>query len=258
MKAVIFAGGFGTRIAEESAVRPKPMVEVGGRPILWHIMKIYSAFDVTDFVILAGYKGDVIREFFANYALHTSDVTFDLASNTVELHSRYSEPWRVTILDTGEDTLTAGRLMAARDHLADETFFLTYGDCVSNVDMHELLRFHRACGALVTLTAVQPPGRFGVLALDSGQSMVTEFREKPVGDGAWMNGGFFVVEPDALARIPTPSDREPWERTTLARIAKEGRLAAYRHTGYWQNLDTLRDKMILEKHWANDPQWRLW
>ena len=258
MKAVIFAGGFGTRISEETAIRPKPMVEIGGRPILWHIMKVYAAHGINDFVILAGYKGDVIREFFANYALHSSDVTFDLAANTVELHRRDTEPWHVTVLDTGETTLTGGRLAAARDYVSDETFFLTYGDCVSDVDMHALLRFHRDQDALVTLTAVQPPGRFGVLALDAQESVVTEFREKPAGDGAWMNGGFFVVEPDALDRIPTPADREPFERTTLSRIGKERRLVAYRHTGYWQNLDTLRDKMILEKHWADNPRWRVW
>ena len=256
MKAVIFAGGFGTRISEESAIRPKPMVEIGGRPILWHIMKIYSAYGITDFLILVGYKGQAIREFFANYALHTSDVTFDLSAKSVDFHGSATEPWRVTIVDTGESTLTGGRLLRAREHIGDERFFMAYGDCVSNVDIPALLAFHLANEALVTLTAVQPPGRFGALSLHAEDTMVSEFREKPLGDGGWANGGFFVVEPEALDRIPAES--EPWEEAPLERIASEGRLAAYRHFGYWQNLDTLRDKVVLEQQWADSPQWKIW
>jgi glucose-1-phosphate cytidylyltransferase len=255
-KAVILAGGFGTRISEESSVRPKPMVEIGGRPILWHIMKIYSAHGIREFLILAGYKGQVIKEFFANYALHTSDVSFDLSTNSVEFHSSSTEPWRVTIVDTGESTLTGGRLLRARAHIGAERFFLAYGDCVSNVDLRALLAFHVANDALVTLTAVQPPGRFGALTLRADSATVTAFHEKPLGDGAWANGGFFVVEPEALDRIP--AEAEPWEGAPLEQIAGEGRLAAYRHSGYWQNLDTLRDKMVLEQQWADSPQWKIW
>ena len=256
MKAVVLAGGFGTRISEESVIRPKPMVEVGGRPILWHIMKSYGAHGVTEFVILAGYKGHVIREFFANYAMNASDVTFDLARNEVITHNSDTEPWRVTVVDTGVEPMTGGRLLRARDHIGDSTFFLAYGDCVSNVDLSELASVHRSTRALVTLTAIQPPGRFGNLGID-GETLVTSFHEKPEIDDHWVNGGFFVVEPDALDYIP--GEDMPWEREPLERIAAEGRLQAFKHRGYWQNLDTLRDKNVLEQQWASgSPGWKTW
>lgn len=256
MKAVIFAGGFGTRISEESSVRPKPMVEIGGRPILWHIMKLYGAHGIDDFLILAGYKGNVIREFFANYALNSSDITFDLARNEVITHGSSTEPWRVTVLDTGVEPMTGGRLRRARHHIGDERFCLTYGDCVSNVDISALVTEHRASGALVTLTAIQPPGRFGNLTVE-GESLVTSFHEKPDGDNHWVNGGFFVVEPEALDYIP--SDETPWEGEPLQRIAAARLLRTRMHHGYWQNLDTLRDKNLLEQQWASgSPGWKVW
>jgi glucose-1-phosphate cytidylyltransferase len=255
MKAVILAGGFGTRISEESNVRPKPMVEIGGRPILWHIMKIYAAHGVDDFVILAGYKGEVIREYFANYHMNASTVTFDLEHNTASTLETTVEAWRVTVVDTGLDPMTGGRLLRARRYLGDETFCLTYGDCASDVDITGLIATHRESGALVTLTAIQPPGRFGVLKLDG--DVVASFHEKPERDGAWVNGGFFVVEPQALDLIP--GDDEPWERRPLEEVAKQGKLRAWRHDGFWQNLDSLRDKAVLEKMWsAGSPQWKVW
>lgn len=256
IKAVILAGGHGTRIAEESSVRPKPMVEIGGRPILWHVMKIYSSYGISDFVILTGYKGHVIREYFANYHLNASDVTLDLQHHTTTTHSSSAEPWRVTLVDTGLETLTGGRLRRARDHFGDRTFFMTYGDCVSNVDVPALYRFHRASGARVTLTAIQPPGRFGVLSLTE-EGDITQFHEKPAGDGAWVNGGFFVIEPEALDVIA--GDGVAWETAPLETIARQGALRGYRHDGYWQNLDTLRDKMVLEAEWASgSPGWKIW
>ena len=256
MKAVILAGGYGTRISEESAVRPKPMVEIGGMPILWHVMKIYGAQGVTDFIVLTGYKGHVIREFFSNYHLNASDVTFDLTTQEVITHSTNAEPWRVTLVDTGLNSLTGGRVRRAQDYIGDETFFMTYGDCVSNVDVSALVEFHRSRGALVTLTAVQPPGRFGTLALTE-KGEISQFHEKPAGDGAWINGGFFVIEPRALDFIE--GDEVSWEREPMESIARQGLLSAYRHDGYWQNLDTLRDKMILEAEWSSgSPGWKLW
>ena len=257
MKAVILAGGYGTRISEESIVRPKPMVEIGGRPIIWHIMKIYSAHGINDFVICAGYKGDMLKDYFASYFLHRSDVTFDLRGNSVETHASEVEPWRVTILDTGEGTMTGGRLRHARAHLGDETFCMTYGDCVAALDVTALLDFHRREDATVTVTAIQPPGRFGALSLESGGDRIERFHEKPDGDGGWVNGGFFVVEPEAFDYIP--GDDTVWENEPLERLALDGKLAAYRHRGYWQNMDSLRDKMVLEEQWeSGSPGWKIW
>jgi glucose-1-phosphate cytidylyltransferase len=256
MKAVILAGGFGTRISEESAVRPKPMVEIGGRPIIWHIMKLYGAHGIREFVICAGYKGHMIKEYFANYFLTTSDVTIDLERNAIETHGSAAEPWRVTIIDTGEETMTGGRIKRAAPYLDGETFCLTYGDCVTDLDVGDLVRTHREAGAAATLTAIQPPGRFGILTLE-GDGRVTRFHEKPRGDGGWANGGFFVCEPAVLDYIE--GDLSVWEREPLQRLAHEGRLTAYKHDGYWQNMDTLRDKMILEEQWASgDPPWKVW
>jgi len=228
-KAVILAGGLGTRLSEETLLKPKPMVEIGGRPILWHILKIYSSFGINDFVICAGYKGYVIKEYFANYFMHMSDVTFDMQHNSVEFHSRKAEPWRVTVIDTGDETMTGGRLARVRPYLGDDTFCLTYGDGVADVDVGQLLRFHRESGKLATMTAVQPPGRYGSIQFEDGSSVdrVTAFREKPQGDGAWINGGFFVLEPKALDYIPA-GDEAIWEREPLERLADDGELPTSR------------------------------
>ncbi len=249
MKAVILAGGFGTRISEESAVKPKPMVEIGHRPILWHILKIYSSFGINDFIICCGYKGHAIKQFFADYYLSTSDVTFDLPNNEIEIHRCDSEPWRVTCVDTGERTMTGGRLRRVRDYLDGESFCMTYGDGVSDVNIEETIRFHREHGVLATLTAVQPGGRFGVFTLEGEQELVHDFAEKPDGDGAWVNGGFFVLEPGAIDYID--GDDVVWERLPMERLAHDGQLAAYRHKGFWQPMDSLRDRMLLEEHWAS-------
>jgi glucose-1-phosphate cytidylyltransferase len=257
MKAVILAGGYGTRISEESSVRPKPMVEIGDRPLLWHIMKIYSAHGVDDFVICCGYKGWMIKDFFANYAQRFSDLTFDFRDRTTIVHSNSVERWRVTLVDTGEQTMTGGRLRRVREHVGEETFCFTYGDAVSDIDIGELVRFHHERGMLATLTAVQPPGRFGALLLHEHEDVVTSFREKPSGDGAWINGGYFVLEPDAINYVE--GDDTVWEREPMEGLAHDGNLAAYRHKGYWQNMDTLRDKMVLERQWASGaPPWKLW
>jgi glucose-1-phosphate cytidylyltransferase len=257
VKLVILAGGYGTRISEESAVRPKPMVEIGDMPVLWHIMKIYTAHGLTDFVLSAGYKSHMLKEWFANYFLHRSDVTFDLAANSMTTHATTVEPWRVTIVDTGGATMTGGRIKRVADHLDGGTFCLTYGDTLSNVDVGELVRFHREQGALCTVTAVQPPGRFGALAFERGSARVGGFHEKPAGDGGWVNGGFFVLEPAAIDYIG--GDDTSWEREPMERLAQDGALAAYRHSGYWQNLDTLRDKMVLEDQWASGAApWKVW
>jgi glucose-1-phosphate cytidylyltransferase len=254
VKAVVLAGGFGTRISEESAVRPKPMVEIGGQPILWHIMKGYAAHGIAEFVVCAGFKGHQIKEYFANYALNQSDITVDLAKNEIERHRSSGEDWRVTILDTGEDTMTGGRLKRVADYV-DGTFCMTYGDCVSDIDIGALVGYHRDQGVLATLTAIQPPGRFGALDLDG--DLISHFMEKPQGDGGWVNGGFFVLEPQVLDYID--GDDTVWERDPLQRLAQEGNLAAYRHEGYWQNMDTLRDKMVLEQQWASGaPPWKIW
>jgi glucose-1-phosphate cytidylyltransferase len=255
LKAVILAGGLGTRIAEETSLRPKPMVEIGGKPVLWHVMKIYSSHGINDFIICLGYKGYVIKEYFANYFLHTSDVTFDLAHNRMDVLQRHAEPWRVTLVDTGEATQTGGRLKRVREYIGDEDFCLTYGDGVADVDLGALLAFHRAQKTLATLTAAQPPGRFGALDLDGHR--ITAFREKPQGDGAWINGGFFVLSPKVLDLIE--GDNTSWEREPLERLAAQGELSAYPHKGFWQCMDTLRDKNLLESLWESGrAPWKTW
>ncbi len=257
MKAVILAGGLGTRIAEETSVRPKPMVEIGGKPILWHIMKIYSAHGVNDFIICCGYKGYVIKEYFANYFLHMSDVTFDMEHNQMVVHQRYAEPWRVTLVDTGEDTLTGGRLKRAAPYLQGEkAFCFTYGDGVSDVDIGKLIAFHNTQGLLATLTSVYPPGRFGALDIHTN-NRVTSFKEKPKGDGGQINGGFFVLSPKVIDLIQ--GDQTIWEREPMETLAQINQLNAYRHDGFWQPMDTLRDKQLLEELWANGKApWKVW
>ncbi|MBB5408222.1 glucose-1-phosphate cytidylyltransferase [Paraburkholderia sp. HC6.4b] len=255
MKAVILAGGFGTRISEESHLKPKPMIEIGGKPILWHIMKIYSHYGINDFVICLGYKGYVIKEYFANYFLHTSDVTFDMSKQSgMEVHQRYAEPWRVTLIDTGPETMTGGRLKRVRDYVGGETFCFTYGDGVADIDVHRLVAFHRQHGKLATITAIQPPGRYG--ALHTHDDAVLNFQEKPAGDGAWINGGFFVLEPEIFDYID--GDDTSWEATPLPKLAAERQLMSYRHRGFWQAMDTLRDKNQLEEFWRTTPPWRVW
>lgn len=256
MKAVILAGGLGTRLSEETEVRPKPMVEIGGRPILWHIMKIYAAHGVTDFVICCGYKGYVIKEYFANYFLHMSDVTFDMRANSMEVHHRRAEPWRVTLVDTGDESMTGGRLLRVADHLRDEDVFLmTYGDGVGDVDVAATISFHRAHCKAATLTATYPPGRFGALEMDSGS--VTQFLEKPQGDGGMINGGFFVLSPKVLRYIE--GDATVWEQEPLRNLARDGELMAYEHHGFWQPMDTLRDKQHLISLWeSGKAPWRVW
>ncbi len=257
MKAVILAGGFGTRISEESTIKPKPMIDIGHRPILWHIMKIYAAHGIRDFVVCCGYKGHVIKEYFARYHLHQADVTFDLGRDEVTVHRSGAEDWRVTLVDTGEDTMTGGRLKRVRHHVGDETFCLTYGDGVSDIDIRGSIAFHRAHDALATLAAVQPAGRFGAFTLKEGENLVEGFLEKPKGDGAWVNGGFFVCEPAVFDYIE--GDSTVWERQPLERLSAEGRLAAFRHPGFWQPMDTLRDKMHLEGLWAaGKAPWKVW
>jgi glucose-1-phosphate cytidylyltransferase len=256
MKAVILAGGLGTRISEETDSKPKPMVEIGGKPILWHIMKIYSAHGVNDFVICCGYKGYQIKEYFANYFLYMSDVTFDMSKNTMDVHQRSAEPWRVTLVDTGESTMTGGRLKRVAEHIqGEDAFCLTYGDGVSDVNITELIAFHRAQNVKATLTAALPPGRFGALQFDGNK--VCQFMEKPKGDGAMINGGFFVLSPEVLQYLD--GDETIWERTPLESLAREGQLAAYQHTGFWQPMDTLRDKTHLEELWASgQAPWKVW
>ena len=256
MKAVILAGGMGTRISEETYARPKPMIEVGGMPILWHIMKIYSAHGVNDFVICCGYKGYLIKEYFANYFLHMSDVTFDMNKNSMEVHQRSAEPWRVTLIDTGEETMTGGRLKRVASYVQDEeAFCFTYGDGVSDVNITELVAFHQSQKVKATLTATLPPGRFGALDFDGHK--VRSFKEKPKGDGAMINGGFFVLSPDVLKYID--GDASIWERTPLETLAEEGQLSAYQHHGFWQPMDTLRDKTYLEDLWTEgNAPWKVW
>jgi glucose-1-phosphate cytidylyltransferase len=255
MKVVILAGGLGTRISEESHLRPKPMIEIGGKPILWHIMKIYSAYGLTDFIICCGYRGYMIKEYFANYFLHTSDVTFDMAANRVEVLQTSSEPWRVTLVDTGEQTITGGRLKRVAHLLGDQEFCFTYGDGVSDVNIGNLIAFHRNQRKLATLTAVQPPARFGALSLDGNR--VVRFEEKPLGDGGFVNGGFFVLSPRVVDYIE--SDHTHWEREPLERLAKEGQLGAFAHPGFWQPMDTLRDKTHLEELWnSGKAPWKVW
>jgi len=255
MKVVILAGGLGTRISEESHLRPKPMIEIGGKPILWHIMKIYSAHGLTDFIICCGYRGYMIKEYFANYYLHTSDVTFDMAANRVEVLQTNSEPWRVTLVDTGEQTITGGRLKRVARLLGDEEFCFTYGDGVADVNIRDLIAFHRRQGKLATLTAVQPPARFGALSLKG--SSVVRFEEKPVGDGGMINGGFFVLSPRVIDYIE--GDHTHWEGEPLERLAREGQLSAFAHHGFWQPMDTMRDKTQLEELWnSGKAPWKVW
>jgi glucose-1-phosphate cytidylyltransferase len=254
MKAVILAGGLGTRISEESHLKPKPMIEIGGKPILWHIMKIYSSHGINDFIICLGYKGYAVKEYFANYFLHTSDVTFDMSSNAMEVHARHAEPWRVTLVDTGVDTLTGGRLGRVRGYLADESFCFTYGDGLADLDISAAIRFHRNHGKKATVTAIQPPGRYGALNLDS--DVVRSFQEKPAGDGAWINGGFFILEPGVFPYIE--GDETSWETQPLQDLARDGELRAFRHSGFWQAMDTLRDKNQLEELWQSGAPWKTW
>jgi glucose-1-phosphate cytidylyltransferase len=255
MKAVILAGGLGTRLTEETETRPKPMVEIGGRPILWHIMKIYSGHGIDEFIICLGYKGYVIKEYFANYCLHMSDVTFDMVCNRMEVHQNKADPWRVTLVDTGEQAMTGGRLKRVAEYVADEDFCLTYGDGVGDVDISRLVQFHRAHGRRATVTAVQPPGRFGMLTLEGDG--VTGFDEKPRGDGGWINGGFFVLSPKVLDYIE--GDRTVWEEEPLEALARDGELMAFRHHGFWHPMDTQRDKRLLEDLWRSaTPPWKVW
>jgi glucose-1-phosphate cytidylyltransferase len=256
MKCVILAGGLGTRLSEETQLKPKPMIEIGGRPVLWHIMKIYSAFGVNDFIVCCGYKGYMIKEYFANYGLHMSDVTFDMSNNRVLVHQRLVEPWNVTLVDTGEDTNTGGRLRAIEAHIKDEeAICFTYGDGVADVDIGALLKFHRDHGQLATVTAVQPPGRYGGLNIEKGA--VREFVEKPKGDGGWINGGFFVLSPKVLGYIE--GAQTSWESDSLSRLAAENQLMAFKHAGFWQPMDTLRDMRLLEQLWRdNRAPWKLW
>ena len=256
MKAVILAGGLGTRLSEETVSRPKPMVEIGGMPILWHILKSYSSHGINDFVICCGYKGYFIKEYFANYFLHTSDVTFDMRSNQMQVHSRRTEPWSVTLVDTGDSSMTGGRLLRVAEYLQDETdFCFTYGDGLGNVDIAESIRFHRAHGKAATLTATYPPGRFG--ALDISEKRVLNFKEKPKGDGGMINGGFFVLNPQVLEYIQ--DDNSIWEQEPLMRLAADNELMAYEHHGFWQPMDTLRDKHLLEELWqTGKAPWKIW
>jgi glucose-1-phosphate cytidylyltransferase len=255
MKAVILAGGLGTRISEESHLRPKPMIEIGGKPILWHIMKIYSQFGINDFVVCLGYKGYIVKEYFSNYFMHMSDVTFDMRENRMEIHEKYAEPWSVTLVDTGENTMTGGRLKRVARYVGNETFCLTYGDGVSDIDLMALIAQHKSSGRLATVTAIQPPGRYGALNIRDGQ--VNNFQEKPAGDGAWINGGFFVLEPQAIDRID--GDTTVWEQQPLQGLAADGQLTAYLHKGFWQAMDTMRDKAQLEELWASGKApWKRW
>lgn len=255
MKCVILAGGMGTRISEETHLKPKPMVEIGGKPVLWHIMKIYSHYGINDFIICLGYKGYLIKEYFANYFLHQSDVTFDIQENKMSVHNHFCEPWRVTLIDTGEATMTGGRFKRVEDYVGNETFCFTYGDGISNVNVSDLITFHKKQGTWATLTAVQPPGRFG--AVDLNQNLIVDFEEKPQGDGGWINGGFFVLEPKVFSFIN--GDTTVWEREPLERIAKAGQLSAYKHTGFWLPMDTLRDKVKLEELWElRKAPWKVW
>jgi len=255
MKAIILAGGLGSRLSEETSIRPKPMIEIGGKPILWHIMKTYSAHGIHDFVICCGYKGYVIKEYFANYFLHMSDVTLDMRHNKMEVHQQHAEPWRVTLVDTGDDTMTGGRIKRVADYVKDEDFCCTYGDGIGDVNIAQLIEFHKQQGKLATLTATQPPGRFGALNLNGNN--VVSFQEKPRGDGGWVNGGFFVLSPKVLDYID--NDHTVWEREPMEQLAKDGQMSAYFHAGFWQPMDTLRDKIHLETLWADGKApWNVW
>lgn len=255
MKAVILAGGLGTRISEETSTRPKPMIEIGGKPILWHIMKIYSAHNIHDFVICLGYKGYIIKEYFANYFLHMSDITLDINQNKIEIHQNHAEPWRITLVDTGEHTMTGGRLKRIAPYLDGEDFCFTYGDGVADINIKALITFHQQKKTLATMTATQPPGRFG--ALDIRDEKIVKFQEKPQGDGGWINGGFFILSPQVLEYIQ--DDDMMWEKYPLERLAEEGQLSAYLHSGFWHAMDTLRDKNYLEELWHTESApWKIW
>jgi glucose-1-phosphate cytidylyltransferase len=256
LKAIILAGGRGTRISEESGLKPKPMIEIGGRPILWHIMKLYGVHGICDFIICCGYKGYVIKEYFANYFLHSSDVTFNLTENTMNIHAKSVEPWRVTLVDTGEDTMTGGRLKRVANYVKDnEAFCFTYGDGVANIDLTALIRFHRSHGRLATVSAVKPPGRFGALSIEG--NAVVDFQEKPAGDGGWINGGFFVLSSNAFDYIK--DDQTIWEREPMERLAREDQFRVFFHEGFWQPMDTLRDKRLLEELWhSGQAPWKTW
>ena len=255
MKAVILAGGYGTRLSEETSVRPKPMVEIGAKPILWHIMKIFSAYGIHEFIICCGYKGYMIKQYFSQYFLQVSDITFDMKENKMNVHTNGADPWKVTLVDTGEKTMTGGRLKRVKDYIDNETFCFTYGDGLSDVDIKALIEFHKKQKTHATLTAVQPPGRFGILSLEKDK--VVNFREKPHGDGAWINGGYFVLEPAVLDYID--NDASVWEQEPLMRLAQDSMLSAYRHEGFWHPMDTLRDKHVLEEMWENGKApWKKW
>lgn len=256
MKAVILAGGLGTRLSEETSLKPKPMVEIGGKPILWHIMKLYSAYGVNDFIICCGYKGYVIKEYFANYFLHQSDVTFDMATNTMEVHHKRVEPWKVTLVDTGDETMTGGRLKRVFDYIKDEeAFCFTYGDGVGDIDVSKSIEFHKSHGKQATMTSVYPPGRFGAIDIDGDQ--IRSFIEKPKGEGGMINGGFFVLSPKVVSRLK--NDRSIWEQEPLMSLAEDGELMAYHHEGFWQPMDTLRDKIKLQELWeSNQAPWKIW
>lgn len=260
MKTVILAGGFGTRISEETGIRPKPMVEIGGMPMLWHIMKTYSAEGFNDFVICCGYKGHMIKEYFANYYMMQNDISIDLRNNKLEILNNITEPWKVTLVDTGLNTMTGGRIKRVQEYIGNERFFLTYGDGLSDVSFKKLIEFHESQNTFATLTAVQPPGRFGAFSMDPNSNHITSFREKPKGDGhdsAWINGGFFVLEPEVFDYIE--GDQTIWERVPMESMAHERKLAAYQHDGYWQNMDTLRDKNVLEEVWeSGKAPWKKW
>jgi len=257
MKAVILAGGLGTRISEETHLKPKPMIEIGGKPILWHIMKIYSSHGINDFIICCGYKGYVIKEYFSNYFLHQSDVTFNMRENSMQVHQSNSEPWSVTLLDTGENTMTGGRLKRTKEFLKkNETFCFTYGDGLGDIDISSLIKFHKQHGKQATLTATRPPGRYGALKFGAKNS-VSNFQEKPDGDGSWINGGFFVLQPDVIDIIE--GDQSVWEEEALKSLAKNNQLYAFKHNGFWQPMDTLRDKIMLNELWKKDKApWKIW
>jgi glucose-1-phosphate cytidylyltransferase len=255
MKAVILAGGMGTRLSEETHLKPKPMIEIGGMPMLWHIMKIYSSYGINEFVICCGYKGYMIKEYFANYFLHMSDVTFDMSKNNMEVHHKRAESWKVTLVDTGKDTMTGGRLLKVKDYIKNETFCFTYGDGLSDVNILELIEFHKKNRTKATVTSVQPPGRFGTLNISGDK--ISNFKEKPAGDGNWINGGYFVLEPSVFNYLE--NETTIWEREPLEKLAQENQLSAFKHTGFWQPLDTLRDKKYLEELWnSNNALWKNW
>lgn len=256
MKVVILAGGMGTRLSEETGIKPKPLVEIGGYPVLWHILKIYSAFGFNDFIILLGYKGYMIKEYFSNYFLHTSDITFDMENNKMQVHHKHAEPWKITLVDTGEKTMTGGRVKRIADYVGSESFMLTYGDGVADIDINALLKFHKKNDRLATLTAVQPPVRFGIANINASNEVIS-FVEKPLENGSWINGGFFVLEPQIFDYIE--GDETIWEQEPLEKLASQNQLMAYKHYGFWRPMDTLRDKNILEELWAsNQAPWKIW